>query len=240
MAATTVTALFDQFRQEIDDYNDTRERLIKVLSCIRCTFTQNFDLMFFHNSRKASRDVTNLSKKTIFLIHRMALEDSTDDDTAKRAAKHGYESLRKVQAIFATLSIELQGDKFWRYQRQVSPGLQEYIEALSFAYFLDHGSLITFDQVQATLSDPDGIPVRLKALLMNLTYMYTLIFFGTHNSTSHCRFLIIFSAYRISLGSSCVLLYLAFHTEVAGKKPAMFVPSFGIVKQVSSCHNNFL
>jgi len=136
MAASTV-ALFDQFRQEIDGYNDTRERLIK-----------------------ASRDVTNLSKKTIFLLHRLALEDSTDIDTtpAKRAAKHGNDSLRQVQAIFATLSIELQGDKFWRYHRQVSPGLQEYIEALSFAYFLDHGSLITFDQVQATLSDPDGIP----------------------------------------------------------------------------------
>jgi hypothetical protein len=92
----------------------------------------------------------------------MALEDSTDDTTpAKRAAKYGLESLQQVQAIFATLSIELQGDKFWRYQRQVSPGLQEYIEALSFAYFLDRGSLITFDHVQATLSDPDGIPVRL-------------------------------------------------------------------------------
>ena len=92
----------------------------------------------------------------------MALEDSTDDTIpAKRAAKYGFESLRQVQAIFATLSIELQGDKFWRYQRQVSPGLQEYIEALSFAYFLDRGSLITFDHVQATLSDPDGIPVRL-------------------------------------------------------------------------------
>lgn len=92
----------------------------------------------------------------------MALENSasTDDTTpAKRAAKHGYEKLREVQAIFATLSAELQGDRFWRYERQVSPGLQEYIEALSFACFLDRGSLITFDQVQATLSDPEGNPV---------------------------------------------------------------------------------
>ena len=39
MAVTTVTALFDQFRQEIDDYNDTRERLIKVFFfCIRRAF----------------------------------------------------------------------------------------------------------------------------------------------------------------------------------------------------------
>ncbi|KAF8807240.1 Translin [Phlegmacium glaucopus] len=137
-STTSTTAIFDQFRKEIDDHNDTRERLIK-----------------------ASRDVTNLSKKTIFLLHRMMLEDSasTDDITlAKRAAKRGYEKLREVQAIFATVSVELQGDRFWRYERQVSPGLQEYIEALSFACFLDHGSLITFDQVQATLSDPEGNP----------------------------------------------------------------------------------
>ena len=160
MAASTV-ALFEQFRQEIDDYTDTRERLIKVfLIKYSSHFLQNWLQVF---ARKASRDVTSLSKKTIFLLHRIALEDSgTDGITpAKRAAKQGNESLRKVQAIFATLRIELEGDKFWRYQRQVSPGLQEYIEALSFAYFLDHGSLITFDQVQATLSDPDGIPVRL-------------------------------------------------------------------------------
>ena len=36
MAASTV-ALFDKFRQEIDDYNDTRERLIKVFLHIRLT-----------------------------------------------------------------------------------------------------------------------------------------------------------------------------------------------------------
>jgi len=137
-STTTATAIFEQFRKEIDDYNDIRELLIK-----------------------ASRDITNLSKKTIFLLHRMALEDSTSTDgstPAKCAAKYGYEKLREVQVIFATLSVELQGDRFWRYQRQVSPGLQEYIEALSFANFLDHGSLITFDQVQATLSDPKGNP----------------------------------------------------------------------------------
>lgn len=156
---TAVTVVFDQFRKEIDDHNDTRERLIKVVFLSSSHFfLQNFDLEFF--TQKASRDVTNLSKKTIFLLHRMALEASTDKTTpAKHAANHGYEKLRQIQAVFATLSTELQGDKFWRYHRQVSPGLQEYIEALGFAHFLDHGSLITFDQVQATLSDPEGIAV---------------------------------------------------------------------------------
>lgn len=60
--------------------------------------------------------------------------------------------------MFANMKPELTGDRFWRYQTQVSPGLQEYIEALSFAHYLEHGSLITFDQVQRTLCDADGVP----------------------------------------------------------------------------------
>ncbi|KAG6837042.1 hypothetical protein H0H93_015905 [Arthromyces matolae] len=125
---------FDSFRAHLDDYNDRRERLIK-----------------------ASRDVTNLSKRTIFLLHRLVLE-SDPDAPAAIAAERGREKLKEVQAIYASLQPELVGDRFWRYQRQVSPGLQEYIEALSFAHYLEHKSLVTFDQVQKSLSNPDGVP----------------------------------------------------------------------------------
>jgi len=75
------------------------------------------------------------------------------------AARKGYDKLREVQGIYANMQTELEGDKFWRHHRQVSPGLQEYIEALSFAYYLDHGTLVTFDEVQQTLADPQGNPV---------------------------------------------------------------------------------
>jgi hypothetical protein len=37
--------------------------------------------------------------------------------------------------------------------------LFRYIEALSFAHYLGHGTLVTFTQVQSTLSDNNGIPV---------------------------------------------------------------------------------
>ena len=43
MTASTV-ALFDQFRQEIDHYNDTRERLIKVFFNIRRAFCRTWPL----------------------------------------------------------------------------------------------------------------------------------------------------------------------------------------------------
>ncbi|KAF8168281.1 Translin [Crassisporium funariophilum] len=135
---SSVVQLFEHFGADLDDHNDRRERIIK-----------------------ASRDITNISKKVIFLLHRIVLENTNNTDDvalAKRAAQSGYEKLRDVQSLYAKLAVELQGDRYWRYQRQVSPGLQEYIEALSFAHYLDHGSLITFDQVQQTLMDPHGVP----------------------------------------------------------------------------------
>ncbi|KAJ2920351.1 hypothetical protein MD484_g93, partial [Candolleomyces efflorescens] len=129
--------VFHTFRDQIDADNDRRERLIK-----------------------ASRDITSLSKKTIFLLHRSVLEaESLDEEQVYvKAARKGYEKLKEVQSIYATLGPELQGDQFWKHERQVSPGLQEYIEALSFAYYLEHGSLIPFADVQRSVSDSSGNP----------------------------------------------------------------------------------
>jgi predicted translin family RNA/ssDNA-binding protein len=104
-----------------------------------------------------------LSKKIIFLLHRIVAESSSDDRTlAFRAASNAKEKLHEVQVMFVALKGDLQGDRFWRYQRQVSPGLQEYIEALSFAHYLEYGTLIKFDQVQDTLRDADGVLVRTR------------------------------------------------------------------------------
>ncbi|KIP11444.1 hypothetical protein PHLGIDRAFT_124847 [Phlebiopsis gigantea 11061_1 CR5-6] len=141
-------AIFEEFRDELDDHNDRRERLIKQ-----------------------SRDITNLSKKVIFLLHRMMTDDASDTHTstagledrgdrarAFKAASRAKEKLREIQSIFANIRKELEGDRFWRYQRQVSPGLQEYIEALSFTHYLETGELISFGGVQSTLADEQGTP----------------------------------------------------------------------------------
>ncbi|KAF8845328.1 Translin [Paxillus ammoniavirescens] len=132
----SVQNTFNQFRQELDDQNDRRERLIK-----------------------ASRDITNLSKKVIFLLHRIMNEDAQNIlKHSKYAYERGIEKLREVQEIYASIKAEIQGDLFWHHHRSVSPGLQEYIEALSFAHYLGHGTLVTFTQVQSTLSDNNGVP----------------------------------------------------------------------------------
>ena len=101
-----------------------------------------------------------MSKKVIFLLHRTLAEATSHDPSiAKQAALRGRDKLHEVQSMYAKMHSELEGDRYWRYQRQVSPGLQEYIEALSFTHYLDHGSLVTFDQAQETLCDVSGKPV---------------------------------------------------------------------------------
>ncbi|KAI0670164.1 Translin [Trametes maxima] len=134
----SVLRAFESFRDDLDDHNDRRERIIK-----------------------SSRDITNLSKKLIFLLHRTVTEDPTEFDDrvlGQRAAARARGKLIEIQSLFAALRDELVGDRFWRYQRNVSPGLQEYIEALSFAHYLEHKTLISYNQVQSTLTDRDGVP----------------------------------------------------------------------------------
>ncbi|KAG1716354.1 hypothetical protein ID866_838 [Astraeus odoratus] len=132
-AAVSIQRMFDEFRQELDSQNDRKERLFK-----------------------SSRDITNLSKKVIFLLHRIMNDDSPD--SRKLAHLSGMEKLREVQLLYASIKVELQDDLFWYHHRSISPGLQEYIEALSFAHYLGHGVLVSYSQVRQTLSDENGVP----------------------------------------------------------------------------------
>ncbi|KAF5384676.1 hypothetical protein D9757_006203 [Collybiopsis confluens] len=138
---------FQQFRNELDEHHDRRERLIK-----------------------ASRDITNISKKTIFLVHRLVM--AHDSSARKNAAKDGFKNLTQVHAIYAEMKKELVGDQFWRYQRQMSPGVQEYIEAFSFCVFLQDGSLVSYDQIQASLCGADGelfFPLAISDYLLGIS-----------------------------------------------------------------------
>ncbi|KAF9785994.1 Translin [Thelephora terrestris] len=133
-----ILAQFDTLRSQLDNFQDTREKLIK-----------------------ASRDATNLSKRLIFHLHHIMTEGS---ETGPGVAKIAHPKLVQIERLFADLRPDLGGDQFWRYQRAISPGLQEYIEALSFAHYLTHNSLITWSEVQNRLSDESGSPVSCLSL----------------------------------------------------------------------------
>lgn len=81
-------------------------------------------------------------------------------ETGQDVAKIAHPKLKEIERRFAEMKPDLEGDQFWRYQRVICPGVQEYIEALSFAHYLSHNTLITWSEVQNCLSDESGSPVR--------------------------------------------------------------------------------
>lgn len=121
--------MFNYFRDELDEHHDCRERVIK-----------------------ASRDVTALSKKMIFSLQRSRqlaapLPAHLEDETSNR--------LVEITNHLTAIAPDLQGLNSHRYQRQISGGLQELVEALCFKHYLTTGTLLLHAEAQKSL--PGGI-----------------------------------------------------------------------------------
>lgn len=97
---------FQHFRDQLDEHYGRRERLIKVILCIRCLPKYAYRI-------QASRDITDISKKTIFLIHRLAM--AQDESARSNAAQAGFDKLGQVQEMYAEMKNELIGDQFWSW-----------------------------------------------------------------------------------------------------------------------------
>ncbi len=78
-----------------------------------------------------------------------------------KIAAEAQERLLAIQQLFKSISPDLQGINAWRYQRQLSPGIQEFMEAISFQHYLqtqslikrDEASQIIFEGIQLTMDD---------------------------------------------------------------------------------------
>lgn len=127
-----ILCAFEGFREELDEHNDRRERIIKT-----------------------NRDITNLSKKLIFQLHRIAQDENTDEGRDK-AINKSKNKFSEVQELYAKIQRELEGERNWRYARSVSGGLQEFIEALSLRHYLLHGEMISYAQIQQFLTSEVG------------------------------------------------------------------------------------
>ncbi|CED85024.1 Translin-associated protein X [Phaffia rhodozyma] len=156
-----VLQMFDSFRMTLDAHYDKRERIIKL-----------------------SRDITAHSKKMIFLLHRLSLSDplhtlaastsTTSTSTSpsepllavslttsgESISEDKYaEVFIKEREIRQLLRAQGQEGEFWRYQQNITGGLQEYIEAISLLHYLTkEGTLISIDEVQNMLKDESGKP----------------------------------------------------------------------------------
>ncbi|KAL4962203.1 translin family protein [Aspergillus stella-maris] len=135
MAESTPTlnvhSMFEGFRDELDQHHDRRERLIKI-----------------------SRDITALSKKMYIPLHSVRTAGSSIPPAILKDVTPRFES---IISLFQSAVPEVQSINSFRYQRQLSGGIQEFIEALSFKHYLEHQEIITKDEVAKQL--PEGILV---------------------------------------------------------------------------------
>jgi predicted translin family RNA/ssDNA-binding protein len=70
-----------------------------------------------------------------------------------KIASETQERTAAIQQNFNAIAPDLTGINAWRYQRQISSGLQEYMEALSFEHYVRHQKLITLEEAAATLPE---------------------------------------------------------------------------------------
>lgn len=124
-----VIQVFQVYQKALTDRHDRHERIVKL-----------------------SRDITIESKRAIFLLHRIS-----GDQNRETVLTETQEKLEEIQQTrWRLVAEELKGQDPYRFLRAYSPGLQEYIEAVSFYHYQKHGSLITQAEVEEPLYfDPD-------------------------------------------------------------------------------------
>ncbi|XP_040553042.1 translin-associated protein X isoform X2 [Gallus gallus] len=114
---------FKSFQLELDTRHDKYERLVKL-----------------------SRDITIESKRTIFLLHRYISAPNGEEVLNESEVK-----LDAVRRKIKQVAQELIGEDMYQFHRAISPGLQEYIEAVSFQYFIKTRSLISIEEINKQL-----------------------------------------------------------------------------------------
>ncbi|KAL8859704.1 MAG: hypothetical protein Q9178_003819 [Gyalolechia marmorata] len=157
-SVSPVMSMFETFRNELDEHQDRRERIIKT-----------------------SRDITALSKKIIFSLQRVRhLQQPIPPPMAKEVNTR-YEFIKE---LFTNIAPDLQGINSWRYQKQISGGCQEYVEAVSFQHYLETQRLITHGEAQALI--PGGVELTADDYVLGLFDLTgELMRFGITNIATH-------------------------------------------------------
>ncbi|KXT08469.1 hypothetical protein AC579_6323 [Pseudocercospora musae] len=118
-ASSPFMAMFEQFKSELDEHHDRRERIIK-----------------------ASRDITAASKKIVRTL---------GDPIPPNLVKNNHQYYDTIFTQFSSVSGDLQGLNAHRYARQISGGCQEWMEAVSFEYYLTKASILGFEDAAILL-----------------------------------------------------------------------------------------
>ncbi|KAI0909755.1 Translin [Ustulina deusta] len=116
------TSMFEAFRDELDEHHDRRMRIGKV-----------------------SRDVTALSKKIIFSLQRVR---KLSQPIPERIQTEIDGRLKEIAEHLETIQPDVQGMNRHRYPLIC---LEEFVEAVSFAHYLRHQTLMAPAEAQHVL-----------------------------------------------------------------------------------------
>ncbi|XP_065919270.1 translin-associated protein X-like [Dysidea avara] len=134
-----ICTLFRQYQQELDSSHDKKERLVKL-----------------------SRDVTIQSKRIIFLLHRLL--SVTDRGVILSEAE---QKLHNVMNLLHKIAEELKTEDPARYKGAYSPGVQEFIEALSLYHYWKENSLLSYAAAQSYLTFERDVDQESVVLFLN-------------------------------------------------------------------------
>lgn len=130
---------FEKYRDHLNEMNDKRERLVK-----------------------ASRDVTQNSKKVIFQVHRIGKHNQ---QTVLNQAEKDIEGVTTQHVSRITKELQGSDNDSWKLRRAYSPGMQEYVEAATVLEFCKTGTLLTLADLNnrlTKLSDPSTRPFKIN------------------------------------------------------------------------------
>ena len=142
--STRVEALFCKYSKQLGDVNDRKDRLVKC-----------------------SRDLTASSKKLIFRAlqsipgARPESEKAVSTLLGMQNALLGLfvpieEELASAASSSSSSKEEAKKSVYWRYYRQISPGVQEFVEAYGLLWYLREGTLVTREAVEAAVHEALG------------------------------------------------------------------------------------
>ncbi|XP_050693617.1 translin-associated protein X-like [Eriocheir sinensis] len=142
---------FREYSKMLDEKNDKYERIYKT-----------------------SRDVTVRSKRVIFTLHRIP---GVSEDVRESLLSSGANELRDIeQTLMKHIAMELRDEDPHQFVNAYTSGIQEYVEALSFHYFLMSGTIISHSEVQKRvtfggLAEDQAELVPLNVLLQPKEYI---------------------------------------------------------------------
>ncbi|KAH0543101.1 hypothetical protein FGG08_002527 [Glutinoglossum americanum] len=154
--------MFEAFRDELNDHHDRRERVFKTsrdITALSKKMYNAFNLFIFPRLylltpltayfRSKGKSWLRWVEPFQLTLHRVR---QLNRPLPNSVAMEVESRLAAINSMFVSLSEDLSGMNSWRYRRQISPGIQEYIEAISLQHYLQSQVLISPEEASALIA----------------------------------------------------------------------------------------